>query len=274
MIFSSCSKKAERKEIRDMTSQELAQFQAAVQTLRLVGPGNPWEELRDIYMRHSMHANGGPYFLPWHRVFLRRLEQRLQEIDCSITLPYYEFVTDIGNFENAIIWQPNYFGGNGTDGLCVIDHPFGLPGSWRPCVTRKFDKSINLPTMIELSLALASEDYREMSRCLEAFVSYVHTYIGGEMATSAAPYDPVFYSIHAYIDMLYWLWQKKGNNKFNYPAEFSNIPMIPFNLPPSAILDLETDLCVTYILPSTGRLKICMIKFYFDIEVNLFQNKP
>ncbi|KAL4233911.1 hypothetical protein ACF0H5_008583 [Mactra antiquata] len=247
----SCSQKAVRKEIRDMTSQELAQFQAAIQELRLVGPGNPWEELRDIYMRHTMHSNGGPYFLPWHRIFLRKLEQMLQEIDCSITLPYYDFTTDIGNFDNAVIWQPNYFGGDGVNG-CVEDHPFGPRGAWRPCISRQFNQDVKLPTLIELSLAIASDDYIEMSRCLESYVSYIHTYIGGDMATRAASYDPIFYSIHAYVDMLYWWWQKKGNNMFTYPPEFGNIPMVPFNIPPSAVLDLENDLCVKYMWPSEG----------------------
>ena len=234
-----------------MTAAELLQFQAAIQQLRLVGPGNPWEEFRDIYMRHTMHSNGGPYFLPWHRMFLRQMEQRLQEIDCSITLPYFDFTTDVGSFEDAIVWQPNYFGGDGING-CVLDHPFGLPGSWRPCIMRKFDTEVKLPTLIELAVALASDDYTEMSMCLESYVSYIHSYIGGDMATRSAPYDPVFYSIHAFIDMLYWQWQEKGNNKFVYPAAFTNIPMIPFNIPPSAILDLENDLCVTYVPPSKG----------------------
>lgn len=247
----SCSQKAVRKEIRDMTAQELAQFQAAIQELRLVGPGNPWEEFRDLYMRHSMHSNGGPYFLPWHRVFLRKLEQKLQQRDCGITLPYYDFTTDIGNFDESIIWQPNYFGGENVDD-CVPDHPFGAPGSWRPCIKRKFNHDIKLPTLVELALSLASDDYTEMSRCIESYISYVHMYIGGDMATSAAAYDPIFYSIHAYVDMLYWWWQNKGSNKFKYPASFSNIPMIPFGMPPSAVLDLEADLCVTYVWPSQG----------------------
>ncbi|XP_060588471.1 uncharacterized protein LOC132743894 [Ruditapes philippinarum] len=236
----SCSQKAVRKEIRDMTEQELAQFHAAIQELRLVGPDNPWEEFRDIYMRHTMHSNGGPYFLPWHRIFLRKLEQRLQQIDCSITLPYFDFTTDIGNFEESIIWQPNFFGGNGVDG-CVADHPFGPTGSWRPCIMRKFNSDVNLPTLIELSIALASDDYNEMSMCLESYVSYIHTYIGGDMATRAASYDPVFYSIHAYIDMLYWWWQNKDGNKFKYPATFANIPMVPLKYPPSSPCNVTLD---------------------------------
>ncbi|KAL3884246.1 hypothetical protein ACJMK2_030464 [Sinanodonta woodiana] len=249
----SCSHKAVRKEIRDMTQEEIRQFHAAIQQLRLVGPGNPWEEFRDKYMWHTMHANGGPFFLPWHRIFLRQLEQRLQQIDCSITLPYFDFTTDVGNFADAIIWQPNYFGGDG-DGIegCVPNQPFGPAGSWRPCIIRKFNPSIKLPTLVELAIAFASDDYTEMSTCLETYVSYVHSYVGGDMATPSAAYDPVFYLIHAYIDMLFWWWQQRGNNKFKYPGEFAKIPMVPFNIFPTDVLDLENDLCVTYMPPSSG----------------------
>jgi len=162
-----------------MTRDELIKFYVAVQQLRLTGPGNEWEKLRDIYMTHSMHANGGVYYLPWHRVFLRRLEQKLQTIDCGIALPYFDFTTDVGSFVDAMIWQPNYFGGDGErESLCVPDHPFGQRGSWRPCIMRKFKPDLQLPSMAELALALANNDYTEMSMCLESYISYIHRFIG------------------------------------------------------------------------------------------------
>ena len=236
-----------------MTETELIKFYVAVQRLRLTGPGNAWERFRDVYMTHSMHSHGGAYFLPWHRLFLRRMEQELQESDCGIVLPYFDFTTDAGNFKEAILWQPNFFGGNGDQSTsCVPDHPFGTSGSWRPCVMRNFDPLVSLPTLVELSIALSHDDYIEMSSSLEAYVSYVHRYIGGDMATTGGPYDPVFYAIHSYIDMLYWQWQQRGNNKNKFPAAFGNIPMVPFNVPPRSVLDLQNDLCVTYYLPSKG----------------------
>lgn len=107
---------------------------------------------------------------------------------------------------------------------------------------------------MELHLALVTEDYEEMSLSLETYVAYVHNFIGGDMMTSSSPYDPVFYPIHAYIDMLYWTWQQKNQNKFKFPAAYGSIPMIPFNIPPWAVFDSETDLCVNYTLPSEGKI--------------------
>lgn len=91
-----------------------------------------------------------------------------------------------------------------------------------------------------------------MSLCLETYVAYIHNFIGGDMMTTSSPYDPVFYAIHAYIDMLYWSWQQKGDNKLKFSPVFGNIPMIPFNIPPSAVLDSESELCVSYVMPSKG----------------------
>ncbi|XP_069129569.1 uncharacterized protein [Argopecten irradians] len=248
----SCKVVSERKEIRDMSREELVKFYSAVQQLRLSGPGNDWEKLRDVYMTHSMQANGGHFYLPWHRVFLRRLEQKLQNIDCFITLPYFDFTTDPGRLADAIVWQPSYFGGNGEDDSCVPDHPFGQPGSWRPCIMRKFDLAVPIPSLADLSIALSSESFLDMSMFLETYLSYVHRYIGGDMLTTGAPYDPIFYSIHAYVDMLYWQWQQKGNNKNMFPGAYGNIPMVPFNIPARSVLDLEAQVCVTYALPSKG----------------------
>lgn len=234
-----------RKELRDLTREELVRLQLAIYTLRSSQPISVWEGFRDDYMSHGMHANGGSYFLPWHRTFLRQLERRLQEIDCRIFLPYFDFSTDVGDFAEAIIWQPNYFGGDGFGG-CVPDHPFGEKSAWNPCITRQFNHSVQLPTIAELALAVASEDYNEMSMCLETFVAYVHNFVGGDLGTSASVYDPVFLVIHAYIDMLYWKWQEKNSNKFKFPAAFASIPMEPFYILPINVLDSEGDLCVTY----------------------------
>ncbi|KAJ8315304.1 hypothetical protein KUTeg_007454 [Tegillarca granosa] len=213
----SCGSFIKRKEIRDMTVEEITQFQSAVQQLRLTGPGNVWERFP-------------------------RIEQKLQEIDCSITIPYFDFTTDVGNFADAIIWQPNYFGGDGVSG-CVPDHPFGPAGSWRPCIARNFNESIELPSLAELALALASEDYTEMSMCLETYIGYLHRYIGGDMATTGGPHDPTCFI-------------GDGRNELTINLDtlvhLENIMMVPFDVPPSSVLDLENDLCVTYILPSKG----------------------
>ena len=81
-----------RKELRDMTRDELDRFQAAVQQLRMSAKGNSWEHARDVYMKHIMEANSIPAYLMWHRLFLRQMERQLQVQNCHdiLTLFFYK----------------------------------------------------------------------------------------------------------------------------------------------------------------------------------------
>eukprot|EP00058_Branchiostoma_floridae_P014451 XP_002599939.1 hypothetical protein BRAFLDRAFT_74063 [Branchiostoma floridae] len=241
-----------RKEIRDMTSEEMKRFHEAVQELKDSGPRNAWDEFRDLYMHHISEAKGGASFLPWNRLFLRRVEQKLQELDCGVVLPYFDFTTDVGNFAEAIIWQANYFGGNGK-GACVPDNPFEGSQSWRPCLVRDFNLTVQLPTMVDMLLAISSNDYETMRSCLETYAAYVNLFVGGDMKSVASPYDPVYFAIYSYIDFLYWRWQNKpGNRPDNYPEFLKEVPMYPFHVRPEDVLNIESQLCYTYRLPSIG----------------------
>lgn len=162
-----------RKEIRDMSPGELLRFQKAVADLRN-SEDRTWEQFRDLYMYHVMHASNGPFFLPWQRTFLRQIEQRLQQIDCDVVLPYFDFTTDVGFFEEAVIWQANYFGGNGNGG-CVEDHQFGPKNIWQPCFVRNFNTSIQLPTQVRF-IKEVHEFLQKMFICIVIINTYILTF--------------------------------------------------------------------------------------------------
>lgn len=179
----------------------------------------------------------------------------MQEIDCSITIPYFDFTTDVYDLTSSVVWQPNYFGGNGEDSgedNCVPDHPFRNETSWVPCLTRSFQSNHRLPTKLDVALAMASDNFATFSECLQMILGHVYSFIGGHIATSAAPYDPLFLPIQAYADMLFWRWQKKNGNENTFPLFLLNVPMVPFNTRPRDALQLESRVCVSYSLPSLG----------------------
>jgi tyrosinase len=70
------------------------QFYWRRKPVKQTGPGNEWDRLRDVYIHHGMFSHGSSFFLPWHRLFLKTLEQTLQDVDCSVTIPYFDFTTD------------------------------------------------------------------------------------------------------------------------------------------------------------------------------------
>lgn len=65
---------------------------------------------------------------------------------------------------------------------------------------------------------------------------------------SGSPSDPVFYSLHAYIDMLFWTWQNryaKGNPSI-YNEKVLRAVLSPYNTEQKYLLGSEIDLCVSY----------------------------
>ncbi len=246
-----------RKDLRDLTPTELARFQYAVSQLRLAaGQDNAWEDIRDLYLNHIMHAQDGMTFLIWHRLFLRHIESRLQEVDCNVTIPYFDFTTDSGSFETAFLWQANQFGGNGRSGSrnCVEDLPFGQRGSWQPCVRRRFNTTIPIPSILELAVSISSPHYQEMALCLQSLIGHVHMFIGGDMETAISIYDPVFLPLYAFIDKMFWQWQQKHETYAlqTLSLSFLHTPILPFNIAPAQAWNSETDLCVTYKQPGQG----------------------
>ncbi|XP_063970830.1 kielin/chordin-like protein [Lytechinus pictus] len=248
-----CENLTTRKEVRDMTRLEMDLFQSAIRQLQSSGPESRWSHMRDLYMKHVMEAHSQASFLVWHRNFLREVERMLQDIDCRVALPYYDFTTDVGNLSHSIVWQPNFFGGDGVGpGSCVPDHPFRSGGQWDPCLARQFQSTAQLPSKIDVAQAMSSTDFATFESCLQAIIGHVYSYIGGHIASSAAPYDPIFLALQSYVDMLFWRWQQMNGNANSYPVQAREVPMVPFGMRPMDVMSSEAQLCVTYALQGFG----------------------
>jgi len=53
-----------------------------------------------IDMSHRQHSMAGPVgskrFLPWHRAFLLKLEQKMRERDATVSIPYWDWTQNRG----------------------------------------------------------------------------------------------------------------------------------------------------------------------------------
>nr|XP_039253790.1 uncharacterized protein LOC120330882 isoform X1 [Styela clava] len=227
-----CEEKSQRREIRELSTAERETYQNAIRTLKMKEVENDqtvWDLMRDEYIKKFPTAQSPRYFLLWNRAFLRKMELLLQSIDCDIAIPYYDFTQDTGKLNDAIIWQPNFFGG---DGNCVPDHPFrvsknGEASAWEPCLSRNFSSSVNIPCMLDVATVLNSKTYEQLSGKLMNLVSYINAFIGGDMATSMKAYDPLFYTVHAFVDYLFLTWQKMhpGNEELKHIQDIQNVPL-------------------------------------------------
>ena len=61
-----------------------------------------------------MLCHQSPSFLPWHRRYLLDFERRLQAIDPTVTVPYWNWTID--RTLAAPLWKADFLGGDGRVG--------------------------------------------------------------------------------------------------------------------------------------------------------------
>lgn len=247
-----------RKEIRDLSFEELFRYQNAIKTLVMQNSPSGWTTLAELYRNFLPQSHGNNFFLPWHRFFIRYAEMRLQEVDCSVTIPYFDWTLDVGNLENSIVWQSNMFGNNGeqSNNFCVRNHPFknNHPPHWKTgCLRRNFNSSIHLPNAIEIEKLSRLQFFEEFSSELDKITGLFHLFVGGHMASPNSMYDPILLSFYAYIDKIWYDWTVNNpNNVEKFPQELRHLPMAPFGVTPDDVLLSMTQLCVSYIQVTDG----------------------
>lgn len=184
LSFCSCRALSIRREIRELSHTERVQYQKLLSKLQLGDEKSTWNSLRNLYVTHIMHANSPLYFLLWNRNFLRTMERHMQEFDCSATIPYFDFTLDAGNLSSSIVWRDDIFGSPGPNSThCKRYIIPNNRGTWTPCIRRDFKIGSNVPTMVDVAMALAKSDFFEFTSALQGISNYLHTFIGGDMDT-------------------------------------------------------------------------------------------
>ncbi|MGY4558732.1 tyrosinase family protein [Bacillus thuringiensis] len=170
-----------RKNVRSLSSDEKKVFVSALLRLKKEGrydeyvhwhhavmvPSVLSYEPKDAQYRNGAHR--GPSFLPWHREFLMQVEADLQNIDSSISIPFWDWTEDAGlpDPSKAPVWSEDLMGGNGveSEGWRVESGQFAYKtGNWPipeehggPALTRRFgswSSNFNLPIKEDLDLAM------------------------------------------------------------------------------------------------------------------------
>jgi tyrosinase len=94
-----------RKNIAFLSNDELQRFRSAIAQMKRLNAFYQDERSFDFWAR--IHGNlcqhGWEEFLTWHRLYLYHFEQQLQDIDRTITLPYWDWAMDRKNVEISIM---------------------------------------------------------------------------------------------------------------------------------------------------------------------------
>lgn len=194
----------------------------------------------------SWCEHGTALFLPWHRAYLFFWELAMQTRlgpRLSIRAPEASQFADVGlpwwdwtSAQSASIGLPVAFTQTVSGGNTLLDARIGAAGGpaystgvWssglvasvradnpgllklgNPPATRRSPRPpADLPKAASVqNLVMSQTTFATFSTALEQVHNQVHTWTGGSMSTTrAAAYDPVFWSHHAMIDRLWYLWQ-------------------------------------------------------------------
>lgn len=206
-----------RKNANTLTTGERDRFIAAFQALNTSGR---FQDFRDMHTNvSSPQAHGAPGFLPWHRAYLLDLEREIQNIDPSVTMPYWRFDQPAPN-----IFTLDYLGVSNALGTVQFSptNPLqfwttdGVVGINR----RPFFNTAAAPPGLRteaqtLALGGAGNLYRTFRSMEGNPHGSAHVSFGGFISSiGTAAKDPLFFLLHCNVDRLWAKWQQL-NGRFD-----------------------------------------------------------
>jgi tyrosinase len=178
-------------------------------------------------------------FLPWHRAYLYNFEQYLQDRATGAAIPWWDWTSDVSHS----VGIPSAFG--------AIKDPAGNPNPLLKShileptyhldrdTTRQPHPPKKLPTAAQVDGVLALPDFADFSEKLEQIHNQIHLWVAGDMGNVPhAAFDPIFYSHHAMIDRVWYLWQVK-NAPGSMPPDLLDQVLPPFNMTVRDVLDIS-----------------------------------
>jgi tyrosinase len=192
-----------RKNFVFLTSAERTRLASALNAVNASG------FLGTLASQHSANFNSGIHwgsaFLPWHRWFLRVLEQQMQVHEPGVMIPYWDWTRPDSRNIDVEPWK-SFFGGRSNTGG-RFDH-------WT--YTRSStDGGAHLPELLPGGMGssmvnrLAATTFAGF-RAIESSGGHGggHNWVGGTMAGGDSPRDPLFWLHHGNIDRLWAIWQR------------------------------------------------------------------
>ena len=215
----------QRKDYASLTDEEKQRYLDAVMTVSS-SPRyqSQYYDLLDQYQRtHGTVAQGSNHktsqFFVWNRYYLLQYENLLREVDCRITIPYYDWSVLPQHPYRSVVWTDDLGFGRSSrsSDYCVDSGRFSydkyqlIPSAGGGCLKREYkDEIFPSRTLIDRDiLTLPANYFDEFHRTLHLFVhSNIRCFIGGTMCTSDAANDPVFVPHLAMVDYILDRWQR------------------------------------------------------------------
>jgi tyrosinase len=191
------------------------------------------------HQRNTHLVQRARLFLPWHRAYLYRFEQAVQDQLAEVAIPWWDWSSDISRSEGI----PKVFSDKTSSGKPNPLYTFhmAVPSGRRPLdsnTVRALGNPADLPTPEEIQNLYELTDFGDFNDGLEDIHDRIHVWVGGSMAEVAtAAYDPIFWSHHCMIDRIWWLWQLRNGNS-GMPPDLLDLVLEPFNLTVRNVLSI------------------------------------
>ncbi|MFE2724749.1 tyrosinase family protein [Kitasatospora sp. NPDC059327] len=201
-----------RRDINSLSPAELDDYTHALGILRARSAADP-SDVTGYDFQAALHndfsvgpcEHGTDQFLPWHRAHLFYFEKLLQESDpprtANVTLPYWDWLHPqaSGKFPPAFA-TPELTENRNSD-------PVDLPPDTLTIVTTETDQGL-------FSGFPPAHPGADFGRLESGPHNFMHgNFIGGLMANpSRAALDPIYFSFHSFIDLLWAEWQRRNGS--------------------------------------------------------------
>ena len=217
----------------------------------------PWHRAYLYYFELAMQTRLGPRFTP-----IAPQDPELAEVG----LPWWDWSSDDSHREgiplayaqDEVDGQPNPLAAS-TIGSCIggealstgvwsaplvnavrAQVPGAITDAGPPRTVRDPDAPDELPRAATVDdIVLQQNTFGTFTTSLEQVHDDVHVWVGGSMGlVPTSAYDPIFWSHHAMIDRIWYLWQLSALG-MDPPPDMMSTVLVPFPMTVAQTIDIE-----------------------------------
>ena len=240
-----------RKDVRNLSDQELTDLRTAYGQMMQIRENRGYNYLAGLHgvpgwycwhhQRNTRTILSARLFLPWHRAYMYRFEQAVQDQNPEVNVHWWDWTSDTSRSEGIPrAFSDITFGDDNQTNPLYQSHMY-VPTANPPLDQDTFRSPaspLDLPTREDIDRLLTLSDFGDFNDELEDIHDRMHVWVGGSMAQVAtAAFDPIFYSHHAMIDRIWWIWQLENGNS-GMPPNLLNMVLEPFNLTVRDVLNI------------------------------------
>lgn len=213
-----------RKNHLEMTQSEKDAFISAFKTLHADSSGllqdlttcyiESSQVAADIYTSFNYSKNNDVFFA-WHRKAMLEVEQSLQSINPSVSMPYWDWITD--DTGTTDLWGSSFMGSTNFNWTILRD-------SWESTINSNLLNSIDISS---LQSSISWDNYTRDFQVVDLTLSFPRGIMRPEITENnnwgilsrASPNDPAFYAYFGNLDRLWADWviaNGKTNNSDLY----------------------------------------------------------